>query len=120
MRLNLQLQKYLGRPDEGSVYNQKRLPEAEAMELFKQLVSAVSFLHQHKVIHRDIKPANIMLQTTGTNLVAKLGDLGLAKQFESQEGILAEATRGMLTQYYGAPECWLEFPTEKDKQIPPG
>ena len=30
--------------------------EAEASAIFQQLVSAVSFMHQKKVVHRDLKP----------------------------------------------------------------
>ena len=30
--------------------------EAEASTIFQQLVSAVSFMHQKKVVHRDLKP----------------------------------------------------------------
>ena len=30
--------------------------EAEASAIFQQLVSAVTFMHQKKVVHRDLKP----------------------------------------------------------------
>ena len=30
--------------------------EAEASTIFRQLVSAVSFMHQKNVVHRDLKP----------------------------------------------------------------
>jgi len=35
---------------------QHNFTEAKANALFKQLVSAVTFMHQKKVVHRDLKP----------------------------------------------------------------
>ena len=59
------------RRDRGEV-----LGEAEALDLFVQLVSGVRHLHAHKVVHRDIKPGNIFLDRR--NLV-RLGDFGIAR-----------------------------------------
>ena len=58
------------RRDRGEV-----LGEAEALDLFVQLVSGVRHLHAHKVVHRDIKPGNIFLDRR--NLV-RLGDFSIA------------------------------------------
>jgi len=52
-----------------------RLPEREAKTIFKQLISAVQYCHDHNVCHRDIKPENILL--TADNNV-KLADFGFA------------------------------------------
>ena len=40
------------------------------------LLCAIKYLHQSKVIHRDLKPANIFIDAQG-NL--KVGDLGLSR-----------------------------------------
>lgn len=54
------------------------------------LFSAISHLHQHKVIHRDIKPENILLTS---NLYCKLTDFGLSKQqMESSFGVTSMST----------------------------
>lgn len=54
------------------------LEEDVAHLYFRQLISAVDFLHSKGVAHRDIKPENIFLDGDG-NL--KLGDFGLATLF---------------------------------------
>jgi len=66
---------------------QGRLPEATARVVFSQLLSALRFLHSHRVAHLDLKPENVVLDfepTANTNarrLTAKLVDFGMAKQF---------------------------------------
>ena len=35
---------------------QKSFTEAQACSIFRQLVSAVSFMHSKRVVHRDLKP----------------------------------------------------------------
>mmetsp|Transcript_24528 Transcript_24528/g.61514 ORF Transcript_24528/g.61514 Transcript_24528/m.61514 type:complete len:210 (-) Transcript_24528:65-694(-) len=44
----------------------------------RQLVGAVSYLHENDIAHRDIKPENILL--TNHRTVLKLGDFGFAKR----------------------------------------
>ena len=58
------------------------LAEAEVARLFRQLVRAVSWLHQHGVVHRDLKLENCLLDER-RNL--KLIDLGLGSFYDDDE-----------------------------------
>jgi eukaryotic-like serine/threonine-protein kinase len=47
----------------------------EALEIMKQLTSAISHAHQNHIVHRDIKPHNILIDRNGT---VKITDFGIA------------------------------------------
>ncbi|HEX3135596.1 MAG TPA: serine/threonine-protein kinase, partial [Planctomycetota bacterium] len=52
------------------------LPEARALELMLDCANGLQALFEARLVHRDIKPSNIFIGSDG---VAKLGDLGLAR-----------------------------------------
>jgi len=54
--------------------------EARGRELFRQIVSAVGFLHERHIVHRDLKPENVLLTAKDpATACTKLGDFGLAR-----------------------------------------
>jgi serine/threonine-protein kinase len=79
----------------------KRYGEREALEIIRQIAQALDHATGRQLIHRDIKPANIMLTREG---VAKLADLGLARQTVGD--VLAQDEKGLVigTPFYIAPE----------------
>jgi len=80
----------------GKIYD-----EAEAIDIITQIARALQHAHERGIIHRDVKPKNIMLTK---DRVAKLADMGLAREASDHEAALAEAGRAYGTPYYISPE----------------
>lgn len=57
----------------------KRLHEIEVMCYGIQMLSALKYMHAHKVIHRDLKLGNLFLND---KMEIKIGDFGLATKLE--------------------------------------
>ena len=55
--------------------------EKEAVKIFKQLMSAVSYCHSQGICHRDLKPENILFLNKDPNSPIKIIDFGLSKIF---------------------------------------
>ena len=54
------------------------LAEAEALRYFREIVSAVEFLHTQRIAHRDLKLENVLISASGS---CKLADFGLAHEY---------------------------------------
>ena len=78
----------------------KRLPEAQALGIFDQLVDVLTFLHTQSppVVFRDLKPGNVMITPEGK---VKLIDFGIARFFKPTQG---RDTVNLGTPGYAAPE----------------
>lgn len=79
----------------------KRFNEAEALDIGIQMADALAHSHRKGLIHRDVKPKNILL--TPQN-VAKLTDLGLAREVDDKQAAESEAGKAYGTPYYISPE----------------
>ena len=53
----------------------RQLPEEEAVRLFRQIISGLSYCHRFNICHRDLKPDNIFYDAKGD---IKLADFGMA------------------------------------------
>ncbi|MSR32375.1 MAG: serine/threonine protein kinase [Gemmataceae bacterium] len=78
-----------------------RYPEKQAVEIILQIAQALEHANKRGLVHRDIKPANIVLTGEG---VAKLADLGMARENTDVELIKKEQGMIIGTPYYIAPE----------------
>merc|ERR1719487_566362 len=86
-------------PSTGSVYG-----EAQASRLFRQVLSAMKYLHANQIAHRDLKPDNILISLDGQ---IKITDFGVSNDFAnetrlSRKGGFVTDTKG--TWPYWAPE----------------
>jgi serine/threonine-protein kinase len=79
----------------------KVFKEDEALDIIIQIAHALQHAHACGLIHRDVKPKNIMINTAG---VAKLADMGLARETTDIEAAQTEAGKAYGTPYYIAPE----------------
>ncbi len=64
------------------------------MEIFKQIISGVKYLHEREKYHRDLAPNNILLYETDHGLEVKIADFGLAKDIRSESFFTALSKRG--------------------------
>uniref|UniRef100_A0A8B9DH38 non-specific serine/threonine protein kinase n=1 Tax=Anser cygnoides TaxID=8845 RepID=A0A8B9DH38_ANSCY len=80
------------------------LPEDQVQTIAAQLVSALYYLHSHRILHRDMKPQNILLGKDG---VIKLCDFGFARAMSIHTMVLT-SIKG--TPLYMSPELVEEKP----------
>ncbi|NJL35733.1 MAG: protein kinase [Leptolyngbyaceae cyanobacterium SM1_4_3] len=61
-----------------------RWSESQVIQLLKEVLSILAFVHDHGIIHRDIKPENIIRRQLDNRLV--LIDFGAVKQIQTALG----------------------------------
>nr|AML81036.1 serine/threonine-protein kinase 36 [Chanodichthys ilishaeformis] len=87
------------------------LPENQVCEIACQLVSALYYLHSHRILHRDMKPQNILLGKGG---IVKLCDFGFARAM-SVSTLVLTSIKG--TPLYMSPELVEEKPYDHSADL---
>lgn len=77
-----------------------KFSEAEALEVVREIVKVLKFVHENGSIHRDIKPSNIMRHRNGR---LYLLDFGAVKQVTTG-GTPAGKSTGIYSQGFAPPE----------------
>jgi len=78
-----------------------QLPVETAVDLTRQVASALDYAHREGVVHRDLKPENILL----ADGQARVADLGVARAFAgAEDGKLTETGLALGTPAYMSPE----------------
>ena len=84
--------------------DERKLNISQRIQLFRGVVDAVRYAHQHLVVHRDLKPSNIFVTNEGQ---VKLLDFGIAKVLAARNAGEAPDTvtlARMMTPEYASPE----------------
>lgn len=76
---------------------EKRYSEQEARPIFRQMISALDYCHQNRMVHRDLKPENVMIDAMGR---VKLIDFGFANLYHPRD----QLTTNCGSPLYAAPE----------------
>jgi serine/threonine-protein kinase len=70
----IMVQEYVEGTDLEKILDEKCKVELPiALRYFKQILSALDFAHQHKVIHRDIRPSNLMIDKNNNIKITDFG-----------------------------------------------
>eukprot|EP00128_Syssomonas_multiformis_P001303 Colp12_sorted_trinity150504_noHs@24901 len=75
----------------------RHVKENEARKFFRQIISAVDYIHQNNIVHRDLKPENLLLDE---NKNIKIIDFGFSNTFKQDN--LLDTFCG--SPFYAAPE----------------
>jgi len=80
-----------------------KLTDSDIRDIFSQMLDAVGYVHEQKLVHRDIKPSNFMIDKKGK---VKLMDFGIAKTLDSTAAEYTQTGTGMQmgTPMYMSPE----------------
>jgi serine/threonine protein kinase len=90
----------------GLVDAKYQFQQREIKSIIKQILEALEYLHEKRIIHRDIKSSNILISNMH---VVKLADFGLARMLPSLEvkDSKPDMTNNVITLWYRPPELLL-------------
>ncbi len=89
-----------------------RLPESEALAIFRDILKGLRFAHAKGLVHRDMKPSNVRIDASGR---ARIMDFGIAILAGPAEKRLTTAGAAIGSPWYMSPEQ-IERPREVDQR----
>jgi len=88
----------------------------EYLQIFKDIMMGLKYLHDCNMLHRDIKPENILIERNlDRKLSIKICDLGLA--IEEKKGERTVLQKHVVSRFYRAPEVTLCQPYSKGVDV---
>src|SRR5699024_2764671 len=81
------------------IQNYHPIPVDQAIDIMKQIASAIALAHEHNIVHRDIKPQNILIDNDGN---VKVTDFGIAMAISSTA--LTQTNSILGSVHYVSPE----------------
>jgi len=88
--------KIIEKTENGEIFN-----EREAANIFRQMMSAITYCHEKKIAHRDLKPENLLLLNDSKNSPIKVIDFGMSKIYKESNDPMNEYVG---TAFYISPE----------------
>ncbi|KAJ8128890.1 hypothetical protein O1611_g4742 [Lasiodiplodia mahajangana] len=85
------------------------LPEFEMVGYFRQILTALEYVHSFNICHRDLKPENILMKSNG---IVKIADFGMAAIQQSPTHALRTSCG---SPHYAAPELIARTRYQGDK-----
>jgi calcium-dependent protein kinase len=70
---------------------QAQFSEKDAAFIMKQILSAIEYCHNNKVVHRDLKPENCVFTGSQINSAIKVIDFGRSRMLAPTEQITDKA-----------------------------
>mmetsp|Transcript_16141 Transcript_16141/g.26229 ORF Transcript_16141/g.26229 Transcript_16141/m.26229 type:complete len:269 (+) Transcript_16141:74-880(+) len=82
--------------------NNEHFTEYDAARITRNILSAISYIHEKGIVHRDLKPENFLLKDETDEAAVKIIDFGLSRWFANSDKDGMKSRVG--TIYYVAPE----------------
>eukprot|EP00931_Biecheleriopsis_adriatica_P031518 TRINITY_DN18479_c0_g1_i1.p1 TRINITY_DN18479_c0_g1~~TRINITY_DN18479_c0_g1_i1.p1 ORF type:complete len:486 (+),score=104.74 TRINITY_DN18479_c0_g1_i1:102-1460(+) len=99
----------------GAAMNSRLKGECDVRRYTKQLLTAVSYLHCHRIGHRDISLENVLLKDDSIRLM----DFGNSCQSHSVNGQELRYFQEVGKDTYRAPEIWMPLGTDSQAVLVP-
>ncbi|KAF3055946.1 Calcium/calmodulin-dependent protein kinase [Daldinia childiae] len=87
------------------ICEQGKFTEKDASQTIRQVLDAVSYLHDRNVVHRDLKPENLLYLSKDPDSDLVLADFGIAKMLDTKDEVLTTMAGSF---GYAAPEVMLK------------